>query len=98
MGERDNGRKSHSYGFRVTHQRKYKLLLRALNEMDTQAETPDETAAVMEMVSRLEFLLSCVVRRRTLSKQTQVSRRQRCAYGTRKPDVIAPCEEARKNG
>lgn len=91
MSERNNASKS--YGFRVTHQAKQRLLLRALDEMDTSRESREESAAVVEMIARLESLLAKVSRQRTLARAHPAMHRKRCTYGSRKQDAIATCEE-----
>jgi hypothetical protein len=93
MSERDNDRKPKRHGFRVDHQCKQRLLLRALNEMDTTTESREESAVVVEMIARLEEVLADRERRRTLAKPASPNPRKRCTYGTSKPNVIATCEE-----
>lgn len=75
--------------FSVHHQAKQRLLLRALNEMDCSKETPEESRAIAEMVTRLEALLSSRQFVRTLSNDREEHRakpRKRCSYGTSKGD------------
>jgi hypothetical protein len=60
--------------FIVRHQRKQQLLLRALEQMDTSAETPHESAAVIDMINRLEELLSRRQRRRALGGTVRAGR------------------------
>lgn len=43
--------------FVVHHQEKQRIILRALEQMDTAGETAEESAAVTEMVVKLERLL-----------------------------------------
>jgi hypothetical protein len=44
--------------FWVGHQFKQRLILRALNEMNTSCETENESAAITEMIVELETLIS----------------------------------------
>lgn len=76
--------------FSVHHQVKQRLLLKALNDMDTSAETPEESRAIVEMITRLEKLLSsrqCVRVLRGDSDPTPAKSRKRCSYGTQKSDT-----------
>lgn len=52
--------------FVVRHQRKQRLILRALEQMDTSNETAHESAAVTDMILRLEELLLRRQRRRLI--------------------------------
>lgn len=52
--------------FVVRHQRKQQLILRALDRRDRTGETAHETAAVEDMIARLELLLGGRQRRRLL--------------------------------
>jgi hypothetical protein len=54
--------------FVVRHQHKQMLLLRALEQMDTSKETAAESAAVTDMMNRLEELLGRRRRRRLLGE------------------------------
>lgn len=71
--------------FAVDHQQKQRLLLRALEQMDTSGETTEETRAVVQMITRLEELVGRRKRARVLtsSARRQPTGRKRCAYGTR---------------
>jgi len=61
--------------FRVRHQAKQRLLLRALEQMEQSEETPLESAAVEAMVIELERLLGRRQRRRELGlKRLRVPR------------------------
>ncbi|HXG58134.1 MAG TPA: hypothetical protein VNL91_03855 [Thermoanaerobaculia bacterium] len=57
--------------FIVRHQQKQRLLLRALEQMDTSSETPAESAAITEMIVRLEELISRRQRRRFIGETVQ---------------------------
>lgn len=81
--------------FTICHQVKQRLLLRALNEMDARGETAAETKAVVEMITRLEEILSVRKRRYTLQP---VTRRKRSTYGTQKLNTAATCEEGPSRG
>lgn len=75
--------------FSIHHQAKQRLLLRALNEMDCSKETPEESRAIAEMITRLEALLSSRQFVRTLSsgiEERPAKPRKRCSYGTSQND------------
>lgn len=71
------------YRFAVRHPAKQRIILRALNEMQSDQESADETQAVTEMVTELEALLR--VRRRVRKLQPAIRRKRRVsAYAGRR--------------
>lgn len=95
MSDRHNESNSHKrntprHRFAIHHQAKQRLLLKALNEMNTADETPEESRAITEMVCRLEQLLSLRQRARTFRSEfppPPAKLRKRCSYGSSKPDT-----------
>jgi hypothetical protein len=72
--EMTNANRDHK--FVVKHQRKQQIILRALEEMDTSKETPHETAAVIDMVSRLEDLIGRRQRARAIGEPISPRRKR----------------------
>lgn len=66
---RQAGRSS-EHAFRVRHQRKQELLLRALEQLKSESETPVETQAIVDMIRELEQLLAMRQRSRKLHAET----------------------------
>lgn len=49
--------RSRDYQFRVRHPEKQRLILKALNEMRTESETPQESSIISGLIADLESLL-----------------------------------------
>lgn len=64
-------RRAPDHKFVVRHQRKQQLILRALEQMDTSGETAHESAAVTDMIVRLEDLIRRRQRRRAVGETIQ---------------------------
>lgn len=76
--------RSSEHKFVVRHQQKQRLLLRALESMDTSSETRSESEAVSEMIVRLEELLARRQRIAVLGTKPPRKPRKRCTYGSEK--------------
>ncbi len=84
MSVDDEKRGKSSHLFTVRHQHKQRLLLRALELMDDDQQSPAESKAITAMIVRLEEVLARRERRYTLDPKPRRKRRKRCAYGSRK--------------
>ena len=60
---------AHEHVFRVRHQEKQRILLRALEQMGDNSESPPESAAITEMIVRLETLIKRRKRSRCLVRE-----------------------------
>lgn len=81
-GKRRGPRKEHK--FVVRHQRKQELLKRALEEMNDEGETAAESAAVSQMIARLEDLIARRQRSRAIGESVKEQRQRlatRLAHG-----------------
>lgn len=64
------GRKRSALVFRAVHQEKQRLILKALNSLADDQETPEESAAIAAMQADLERKLRMRVRSRRLTRRS----------------------------